>query len=95
MEVQELRNDSEVIDISSVLETLISNDMKVNDSTDDIYPELDSQSEFSGVEEIVEDDEIEEERIDDEGEVVEDDKIEEDDKRIDDEEEVVEDDQID
>ena len=95
--VQESRNDSEEIDISSVIGNSISNDVKVNDSGDDIYPKLDSRSDFSGGEEVVEDDEIDEheERIDEEEEAVEDDEIDEHEERIDEEEEAVEDDIID
>ena len=62
--IQESGSDSEEIDISSVLENSISNDMKVNASADDTYPELDSRSEK---EEVVGDGEIEEDgRIEDE-----------------------------
>ena len=65
--IQESGSDSEEIDISSVLENSISNDMKANASADDTYPELDSRSDFSEKEEVVGDGEIEEdERIEDE-----------------------------
>ena len=87
--IKESGSDSEEIDISSVLENSISNDMKVNASADDTYPELDSRCDFSKKEEVVGDGEIEEdERIEDEEEVV-----EEDEERTDGEEEVVDEDE--